>query len=455
MEGSAEYLAKLTTALALRSQWLESSVIPRLREVLSAYDALFEGIMGMIIRKGLLREDPYHYEQTFTEITIPKDDMLPEFENSDELSYRLSAFRRQLKYVTTEYPLELGTLTLARLKKLSALLFYVNWLDFGDSAKSPTTKAFARTFMKVRMGTDTMASQILKDGEMQVVKALQEARTMVAHLIAYDRESWKGELRHSVLSDIPLTEGTRREDLLKSIRRGFAQKMSSKPWYPALAEEVADEELAADGKERKERVLEGLALPEATDAQPVQETGGREVLMDAVRILARPHEEIATALAVLEENEKLLNAPRQPSGGWLRRLFGGGGAQKEQDRNYKVQYSDPGSPAVKTEVIEIPVFLTETGKKATLLGALAAGSGPAFRKLESTADGTLAAFVDRQLTDLLLIHRRLASLNTLFQSRATADKKQLRGIKVELLTIKNSLVKANQRRHEFKDEGEG
>ncbi len=450
MEGSAEFLDRLTAALALRSQWLETAVIPRLKDVLAAYDAQFEGVVGLIIRKGLLREDPYNYEQSFTDIVIPKDDILPEFENSDELSYRLSAFRRQLKFVITEYSLELSTLTLARLKKLSALLFYMNWLDFGEGSKSPTTKAFARAFMKIRMGSDTMASQILKDSEMQILKTLQEVRRILADLISYDREAWKCELRHSVLSSVSL-DGARRDDVLKAIRRGFAQKMSSMPWYPALAEEVADEELAADSEEKKQKILASLALPAPARTEAAPERGGRDVLLDAIRILGRPHEDIATALAVLEENEKALGAPKA-GGGWLKKLFGGRGP-KEADRTYKVQYSDPGSPAIKVENIDFASFLAEAGKKASMLGSLAAGSGPAFRKLQSTGDGPLASFVDRQLTDVLLIHRRLGSLNTLFQARAAAEKKTLRGVKVELLTIKNSLVKANQRRHEYKDEG--
>ncbi len=158
---------------------------------------MFEGVMGMLIRKGLLREDPYNYEQAFTDITIPKDDVLPEFENSDEVSYRLAAFRRQLKFVCAEYPLDLPTLGLARLKKLSSLVSYINWLEMGEASKSPTTKAFARVFMKVRMGSDTMASQILKDSETQIIKTTHTLRTLLAELIAFDRESWKAEIRRT------------------------------------------------------------------------------------------------------------------------------------------------------------------------------------------------------------------------------------------------------------------
>src|SRR5271157_2607827 len=179
MEGPPHYHEQLDAAIETRRQLLESERIPLLKNALESFEALFEGAIGMLIRKGLLREDPYNYEQAFSDIAIPKDDVLPEFENSDEVSYRLAAYRRQLKYVSTEYALELPTLNLARLKKLSALISFINWLELGESTKSPTTRAFARVFMKVRMGADSMASQILKDSEVQIVKT--------THLIRADQ----------------------------------------------------------------------------------------------------------------------------------------------------------------------------------------------------------------------------------------------------------------------------
>jgi hypothetical protein len=453
MEGNAAYVDLLVDALDRRMKWLGAVVVPQLKEALASYQAQFENTVAMLIRKGLLREDPYNYDQAFTDITVPADEILPEFESSDELSYRLAAFRRQLKLISTEFDLDLGSLTLARLKKLSALVFYVNWLEFGEAARSPTTKAFARLFMKVRVGSDNIASQILKDGEIQTVKLMHQLRGILADLIAYNRESWKAEVRRTVLPRLPAGETPRkRDELLHAMRRVYGQTMASKPWYPALAEEIADEETAANAAERKKKILDSLTIPEAEVAPAaVAEQDGRETLLEAVRLLSRPHEEITTALAVLEENEKLLTEQKS-RGGLLRILFGGGGgSRKPPERIYRVQYLEPGSPDPRTEPVDFPAFLLESAKKASMLGVLSAGSGPAYRRLEATGDAQLAGFVDRQLNDLLLIHRRMESLNAVFQARAAQEKKTARGIKVELLTIKNSIVKANQRRHEYRD----
>jgi hypothetical protein len=455
MEAPAGYLEKLESVLDTRAKWLETVQIPLLKDTLVAYQSLFEGAMAMLIRKGLLREDPYNYEQAFTEIVIPSDDPLPDFENADEVSFRLASFRRQLKFISAETSFDLHSLGLARLKKLSALISYINWLGFGEGSTSPTTRAFARAFMKVRMGSDTMASQILKDSEIQIIKTVHLLRAIIAELIAYHRESWKAELRRKVLSQLELgsAEGRmRKEEAVRAVRRGFGLSMNGKPWYPALSEEVVQEEIGEDGPARKEKILASLviAAPEPVKVAALPE--GKTVLLEAVRILCRPHEEIATALAVLEENERMLRDSRAASGGWLRRLLGRGGDPQGESRVYKVQYAEPGVPDPRTEPIDFPAFLAETQKKSSLMAALASGKGPAYRKLDATSEELLANFLDKQLNELLLIHRRMASLNTLFQARAALEKKTTRGVKIELLTIKNAIVKANQRRHEYRDE---
>ena len=49
-----------------------------------------------------------------------------------------------------------------------------------------------------------------------------------------------------------------------------------------------------------------------------------------------------------------------------------------------------------------------------------------------------------------MIHRRAQALDTYFKSKATRDdRRKLRGIKIELTTIRNSIVKANQLKHEY------
>jgi hypothetical protein len=463
MEGSGDFLQQLTEALEKRSRWLQSTEMPRLRDTFTTYTTLFESIMGILIRKGLLREDPYNYDQATSDIAVPSDKPLPEFENTDEVSYRLAGFRRQLKFLTTEQEFSLSALKLGKLKKISALFTYINWQEFGDGSSSATTRVFARIFMKVRMGTDSMTAQILKDAETQIEKLFHEGRSLIAEVVSYHREAWKAELRRTALPRIGLEPGAsplRREEAVRALRKAFGQEPDGRPWYPALAHEVIAEELESDAAARREALLASLAIPDLPvlkkETAPVE---GRTVLLEALRILCRPHEELVTAVESLVETERLLQAKESGLGSALRRLFGRAPRDRADAHIYKIQYMEPAIAVNKTESVNFPQFADEARKKATLLAAIATGGGPAYRKLESTPESQLVPFLEKQLNELLLIHRRLTSFNTFFQARAAQMGKTVRGIKLELLALRNALVKANQRRHEYgareeKNEGE-
>ena len=457
MEGSGEFLPRLVETIAKRGAWIEAREIPRLRDSLRSFHSLFESIVGMFIRKGLLREDPYNYDQAVTELAVPRDDPLPEIENIEELSDRLAAYRRQLEFLATGCGLTLASLDLAQLKKVSGLISYVNWADFSEGSRSPMTRAFARILMKVRMGADTMAAGIIKDSQTQIEKAAAAVRTLVAEIVAFHRESWKAEVRRAVFPRIPpsaLAGRARREETLRSIRKVFLEAMPGRPYFPELIEEILAEDSAEDGGARREKVLEALTATAQPAQAPAQAPQNKPILLEAARILSRASSELAAALETLVENERALEDRHLGFGEKIRRWLLRGIGQKEQVQQYEVEYYETAAPSAlqapspKLERVAFPTFVAETRKAAALLASLATPSG--FARLEAAAEQPLLEFIDRQISSLLLIHRRMAGLNAVFQSRAVGGRKaEIKGIRLELVAVKNGIVKANQRRHEY------
>ncbi len=95
-----------------------------------------------------------------------------------------------------------------------------------------------------------------------------------------------------------------------------------------------------------------------------------------------------------------------------------GARAKTDSHTYEITFTEPAPGTTKAEKVSFPQFAQEARKKATLLAAISAGTGPAYKRLEGTSETSLAGFVDKQLNELLLIHRRLAGFNALFQSKA-------------------------------------
>jgi hypothetical protein len=73
-----------------------------------------------------------------------------------------------------------------------------------------------------------------------------------------------------------------------------------------------------------------------------------------------------------------------------------------------------------------------------------------WAKLESLQDEQLIGFLEKSLRDVQTLHKTLSLLDDYF--KVTADKEdrdKVKGIKPELATMKNAIIKANQKRHEY------
>ena len=453
MEEGRPFVTLLTAALEKRGAWLRVSCLPRLKGLLDTYQALMEGVLSLLVRKGMLREDPYNYEQPGGKISLPEDTALPEFENSDALSFRMTTLRRSLRLLVGGQVFELVTLGLGNLKQISSAVFYINWLEFGENSSSPTTRAFARAFMKVRVSNDILSSQILLDSQRQLVKIIPEIRGLIGDLVAYQREAWKNDIRTKVL---PLLEPgigrerSTRDEAFRYIRQRLPQAMPGASWYPALAGEVLSEDYDPDGPARREQILAALVVPQPRLDAPAQDP--HAMVLEAVRGLCKHHHELSAAAATLEENEHLVAGERQS---FLRRLLGLPPKRASSKSHvYEVEYTEKSRTAPHKEEVNLPELLATARKKAALFASMASAEGAAYKKLTSQTTEQVAKFLDQQVNEVIVLHRRLTGINTLFQTRATQAGKTVRGIKIELLALKNAIVKANRSRHEFRQDTE-
>ena len=215
---TGDFLPRLEAALAARGRWLETTRLMLLRDGLRTYRALFETITGTLVKKGLLREDPYEYDGNAKGALTPPDTPIPEAAQADELSIRVSAYRRQLELVVLGFPASLAASDLPGLRRMSAIVSYVDWDGFGEASRSYTTRALARLTSQVRISTDALSARVISESHSQVEKLIPQVRTQVAELEAWYRETWKADVRAMVLPHKtpagPTSRGDSEEELL-------------------------------------------------------------------------------------------------------------------------------------------------------------------------------------------------------------------------------------------------
>ncbi len=459
-DGTGDFLPRLEAALVARGRWLETTRLMPLRDALRTYRALFETISGTLVKKGLLREDPYEYDGNAKGALTPPDTLIPEAAEADQLSIRLSAYRRQLDLVVLGFPASLAASDLPGARRMSAMISYIDWDGYGEASRSYTTRALARLTSRVRISTDALSARVMSESHSQVEKLMPQVRSQVAELEAWYREVWKAEVRAKALPRkvpaSPTARGDSEEELL-SFKRAFDQYLPEASWHPELAQEILAEESAEDAPARKEKLLASLATPKAPVAAAAVPLDRRPELLEAIRGLCKVNEEISRAEAVLIVNERALEKFSltffQRIRRWFRKSLG-----TIEHRYYEIEAKRTPSSEPRTESIDFLKFAAEMRDVAGMLVETLDESNPESRRIQEKTQEQLGDFLEWQLHHVRRVYRRMEGLNALFQVRAVQERRSpARSIKLELLAIENATVRADKARREVtpKQEAEG
>ena len=452
MENDAkDFLRRLEEAIALRGKWLETVRIPLLKDAIGTYRSLFESIAEALLKKALLREDPYANDGTVHAIVAPPDSALSESGDETEVGRRIAAYRRQLEFLLNGLPSTLASMDLVALKGITSLLSYVDWEGFGERSHSPTTRTLARLVNTVRLSKDALSSRAMQETQEQIGKLAREIRERVAELEAWHRESWKAEVRARVLplasAHAPKT-GEERTAKALLIKKAFEKALPEGTWHPQLVQEILGEDQPPGSAERLEKLLVSLAVPRPVVSKPDDARRRRTALLEAVRGVCSAAQEIAQCEEALEENERAVENRRlgifQRIKQWFQKRMG-----RLPNPVYDIEYRPSSTSEMKTESIDFLRFISEMKEMKEVLREITVAGSPGHRRIDGMEEVDLCDFFGWLLRQLRQLHRRMEGLNALFQVQALRDHGgTARSIKLELLAIENGIIRADAVRRE-------
>ena len=447
-DGSAESLHRLEEALAARARWLETTRLPQLKDLLGSYRSLFASISGTLLRKGLLREDQYHYAERVSEVAAPPDSTLSETGDSAELSNRMVSYGRQLDFLVDGMPFTLASLDLPTVRRIASVMAFVDWDGFGETSHSPTTRALARLVTKVRLSKDTLSSRVLNESQSQIEKIHRVIQERLVELESWHRESWKGEVRAKVLPHVASHAhgaGADRAATVLAVRKVFELSFPNGTWHPHLVQEILAEDYGPGSAERMEKLIASLAVPIPETAKSENVLDGRAELMQAVRSVCASAADLSRCDSILQENEHALEKRHltlsQRVRRWLQKSLG-----RLDDRFYDVETAPASSDeGPKTETIDFLKFRSELKELNSVFAEINQKESPGQRRIDAMEEEELGSFLDWQVRQLRRLHRRMESLNALFQVRALHERRvTVRSIKLELLAIENCVIRAEE-----------
>jgi hypothetical protein len=450
MRSADTYVTELADALERKIAYMDAEALPQLRDQFKILYSAFQGIRNIMMKKALIHDDPYRFDTRISEVDIPPERSFPESEKTEQLSTRISQYDAQLDFLINYYQFSFEFLNMDRIKRLIGLTRYFNFSQFSVNSANINTRCFAEFTELIRKGSDSLSVGVVNDGLSHLDRASKAIAQILRDLTTCHKESWKLALRADVLALMHLERErvvSHKEETLKAIKRKFAEVKPERPFYPELVQEVLSEDYSQDNEGLRRAVLKELAVREEKKKDAKQEINFRAILSEGLRAITSVYLQLDDAVQKLEQNMAILEAERNTFWAKLRKALRSLFVRGTKDVYCEVEFIDPITTAQRTENLN---FLEDMRKRSRLYQSLNARSGTAWQRMESITEDGLYAFLEKNIEELQALHRRLAALDLFFRSEVSKeDRARLHGIKLETETVKNTIIRANQKKHEY------
>ncbi|MDX9801112.1 MAG: hypothetical protein RBT69_07240 [Spirochaetia bacterium] len=451
MKKIKEFQEELTTAVEQQKEFLETDILPKSRELFKTYQSAFNAVFMLLLKKALIKDDPYKHEYKISEITVPPNTPIIETEKGSQLGIRLSFYLTQLEYINSYYSFKTQFITPKRIKLLTDLLNYIDWDMVAETSATPATRVLAGFLIKIRQGTDQIAVSVINTSMNQLSSTRKILVENLHHVKKLHNETYKLMVREKILLQSNLYKyaiENSAEETFSSIKKKFTEVLPGEIFRQDLINELINEEFSADSDELKEELLNSLIpqAPEKKKEQPVKiKKPQLNILVNAALTICSSSSQIRSALEKIENNFKVLEEPKGSAFiKWLYRVLK---ADKKIKRIFEIEFMDDQAGLKKTEKIDLPVFMKNNIKTITNLSSSKLKSE--FSVLESTMkkEDYLLLFIGEQNTALKSFILQGQGIDRYTKKRAKDEKISsalLKGILLEINAIKNCIIKAQQ-----------
>ena len=446
------FIQELESALITRNEELNATILPFAFENYGVQVTFVKIVRNLLLKKRLIHNDPYKYDSKMTEIVIPDTTPFASTEASSILGARLAHYETMLDFLMGYYQFNTTFLIPRRMQKLFALNNTFTWSDFTAKAKSQNTKELYDIVAPIFNSGDKVSTTILRGAFSNLAQADANITTALKALLFFYRQKYKVGVRKEIMPKVsPSSEDYRNPTkILKEIKKVFVAQPKKLPFYPELIIEILKEDYSSEKEKYCELVLAELRTKVKQDAEKEKKPEDvRPYLVLAVQALGFTGSHFIKALEKLRENKSILVQAQTTIFTKLARFFRQIFNIEEPAYEIPIIIQDSMTQAKKRYVVNWTEFESRLVSKSMNLASFSSQSESAKKRIRDMHDKDLLAQLNKNLADANEFLNQLTGLDEFFKKEKPEIRSKIKGIKIEITTIKNYIIKANQRRAEY------
>jgi proteasome assembly chaperone (PAC2) family protein len=236
---------------------------------------------------------------------------------------------------------------------------------------------------------------------------------------------------------------------IAQIKKKFGAAMAGKPFYPDLVEEVIREDYSKDGEKFREQILKKLAVPDTKPQITKPQISFKAILIEGLFAIGGTGSILAEIVPKMEENAGVLENRQKSFWRKIKKLMQQILNKEPEPVIYEVEYLDTVRGVKVKEKVNLDNFKNDMEHKIRTLQNISS-RGVSLSKLESMDETQLLGILERNIRDVQSLHKILSALDDFFKAAVDQeDRDKIKGTKPELGSMKNAIIKANQKRYEY------
>ncbi|MBQ5492116.1 MAG: hypothetical protein IIT68_08720 [Treponema sp.] len=448
----ADFNQQLFSALEAYANWINTSVFPKLDEAYHLHLTCITNLFDVLEKKALIAPDPYRNDKRTTDIIAPEGTAYSEGDRSTVLGARTGEYEAMVDYVCNYVKFSLD-MKMDTLNKMLVLNRTFLWSSFSSNSPKPNTRGLATVVNIAKNGAPGMTLSLLNENVNIASTTSEDIEKGITTVLRYKREAYKADIRKRIVlsSEFNNEKAYQSPALFQAeLRTLFPKLMPKIPYASEIVDELIKEETAANKAELRAKLLSSLRVVEETKKSKQAEIDTHAMIMDAVRTMGGIAESYEVILGKIRENHNVLESEKNSFMDKLKKLIRSIFGIEDPPVDYEVVITDSKTNAKRKETIHFNQFVAEMVKRAKYYAASAVKGSPAYEKLNSQSDQVIFEFVSKQISENNRVYVLLGALDEYFKN--TVDKlnrSKIKGLKMELTTLKNVLQKVNQQRADF------
>lgn len=452
MADQDNYSKTLQNLILKKTEWYNEKELPRMLEKYRLLYSCVNNLYELLVQKSIISTDPYRLDKKISEITSPDDSPFADAEKNLVIGTRFSDYESMLDFLCTYTRFTVENITLPTIKKLQDLNTCFNWEDLSTNSTKPNTRGLALILNEARTNAPVMVQSMINDHSSKCSQATMEINQMLNQMIRFQRELYKVTVRKDLLEHPSFNHekgDTSGDAELAEIKRLFSDAMGKKPFYTELINEIIAEDHSPNKEKLRAEVLAKLQIKDSSVKTAKKTVDYKEILMNSVTILGALAPTYQTLYSKISDNFELLHfVPSTPFQKFISALKKALNI-KPKEIQIHISAIDPVTKTKSSREIKIHSLLNDMLKKERIYSGIAT-RGPEYQKIFNAEDEQILSFMGKQISENQNLFNTIYALDDYFKNEVSqTNKSKVKGMKIELDTLKSTIINANKKRSEY------